>query len=72
MTVLGITWFTNGRGSVGIARVRSDETGEVKYYLSAVDGFNEAVDTNIVASLGARFPNGAGDALFGITHNSEE
>lgn len=69
MKVLGVTWFTNGRGPIGIARVECEDTGEVKYYISAVDGFNEAVDTNIVASLGARFPDEAGDALFGITHN---
>lgn len=66
MSTLGIMWFANGRGSVGIARTQDEETGEIEYYISPVDGFNEAVDTNLVVALGARFPNEAGDALFGI------
>lgn len=67
MKVLGVTWFSNARGAIGVARVECEETGDVKYYISAVDGFNEAVDRNIVAAFGARFPTAAGDALFGIT-----
>ena len=67
MKILGVTWFTNARGPVGVVRVECEETGNVEYRISAVDGFNEAVDANIVASLGARFPTAAGNALFGIT-----
>lgn len=67
MNILGVIWFNNARGCIGVARAECEETGEVKYYISAVDGFNAAVDTNIVAALGARFPEAAGDSLFGIT-----
>jgi hypothetical protein len=67
MKVLAITWFTNARGLIGLARTQDEETGEITYRISPADGFNQAVDTNLVASLGAYFPRAAGDVLFGIT-----
>lgn len=67
MNILGVTWFTSSRGTLGVVRAECEDTREVKYYISAVDGFNEAVDTNCVLAFGARFPTAAGNALFGIT-----
>lgn len=61
--LLEVAWFTNGRGSVGVAAVQVPHEG-VRFYISAVDGFNEAVDSNLVMNLGARFPDAAGHALF--------
>lgn len=61
--LLEVAWFTNGRGSVGVAAVMTPYDG-IKFYISAVDGFNEAVDSNLVMNLGARFPDAAGHALF--------
>lgn len=62
--LLDVSWFTNARGLVGIAAVRVPHEG-VKFYISSCDGFNEAVDSNLIMNLGARFPDAAGHALFG-------
>jgi len=59
----GIKWFTSGKGLVGIAAVRT-ETGDIKFYISPADGFNEVIDANLVMSHGAVFPEDAGYALF--------
>ena len=59
----GIKWFTSGKGLVGIAAVRI-ETGDIKFYISPADGFNEVIDSNLVMSHGAPFPEDAGYALF--------
>ena len=59
----GIKWFTSGKGLVGVAAVRTD-TGDIKFYISPADGFNEVIDSNLVMSHGAPFPEDAGYALF--------
>jgi hypothetical protein len=63
MKVLAQTWFSSGRGLVGVVKAQNDE-GEVGYYISPADGFNEVIDANNVAAWGARFPWVAGEALF--------
>jgi hypothetical protein len=64
--LLRTKWFNSGKGIVGIAAVRTDPF-TVKFYISPVDGFNDAIDTNLVVSHGAPFPEDAGYALFGIS-----
>lgn len=61
--LLEVTWFSNSRGLVGVAAVKTPYDG-VKFYISPVDGFNEAVDSNLIMNLGARFPDAAGHVLF--------
>jgi hypothetical protein len=61
--LLEVIWFTNSRGSVGVAAVKTAYSG-VKFYISPVDGFNAAVDSNLIMNLGARFPDAAGHTLF--------
>jgi hypothetical protein len=58
-------WFTAGAGVVGIGRMVDDITGEVKYYISVVDGYNKQADEYRVLNWGATFPAAAGFALFG-------
>lgn len=65
--LLEVTWFSNSKGLVGIAAVRDPHEG-VKFYISAADGFNEAVDSNLIMNLGARFPDAAGHELFNGRH----
>lgn len=59
----GVKWFTSSKGLVGIVAVRI-ETGDIKFYISPADGFNEVIDSNLVMSHGAPFPEDAGYALF--------
>lgn len=63
MKVLGVRWFS-GSSCVGLVRVL-DEFEGIKYYIGSVSGMDKAVDTEHVAAFGARFPNDAGDLLFG-------
>lgn len=65
MKILGVFWFTNSRGSVGVVRAETECDG-ICYFISAVPGFDEEVDTQYIADWGARFPTHVGDALFGI------
>lgn len=57
-------WFTNSKGTIGIAKVKTF-TGEIEYRISSVDGFLENMDVQQVVAWGARFPDNAGEALFG-------
>jgi len=61
--LLEVTWFSNSKGLVGVAAVQTPHDG-VKFYISAADGFNEVIDSNLIVNLGARFPDAAGHALF--------
>ena len=56
-------WF-NGRGTVGIT-LAEDELGVVSYWIGAGDGLNETIDVNLITAFGARFPDAAGELLFG-------
>lgn len=65
MKILDMYWFNGG----GIVRV-DDGDGNIKYYIRSIDKFgsnDEDTDAVFIANWGNRFPNAAGDALFGIT-----
>ena len=57
-------WFTSAKGTIGIAKVKTF-TGEIEYRISSVDGFLENMDVQQVVAWGAKFPDKAGEALFG-------
>jgi len=57
-------WFTSAKGTIGIAKVKT-YGGEIEYRISSVDGFLENMDVQQVVAWGARFPDSAGEALFG-------
>lgn len=59
-----VKWFTSTKGTVGIVKVNDPYEG-ISYFISAVAGFNEECDKAYIAGWGARFPNEAGDLLFG-------
>ena len=63
-TALKMKWFTGAKGTVGIAKVQTDD-GDIEYRLSPVDGFLEHMDVLQVVAWGAWFPIEAGDVLFG-------
>lgn len=65
MKVLGIEWFTNALGCIGIARVETEHEG-ILYFISAAPGKDEEMDIALVRDYGARFPNHVGDVLFGV------
>jgi hypothetical protein len=62
--MLGVMWFS-GRTSVGVVRV-IDEYEGIKYYIAAVSGLDEQVDTQFIMDWGSTFPKDAGDKLFGV------
>lgn len=61
---LKVMWFTNAKGSLGIAKVKTYE-GKIEYRISAVDGFLPHMDVQQIVAWGAGFPEVAGRALFG-------
>jgi hypothetical protein len=63
-TILEVRWFSNGVGTVGIAKVQTKHEG-IEYRISAVRGLDEAMDTETIVDWGAWFPTPAGEALFG-------
>jgi hypothetical protein len=63
-TALKVQWFTNPKGAVGIAKVQTANDG-IEYRISAVDGFLEHMDVQQIVAWGARFPDAAGEAMFG-------
>jgi hypothetical protein len=63
MTALKVKWYTGSKGTVGIAKVQTED-GDTEYRISAVDGFLEHMDVQQVVAWGAWFPIEAGDALF--------
>lgn len=65
MTIHKVIWFTSGKGLVGIVEATQDD-GEHGYWIAPCDGFNEVIDQNLVAVHGARFPDHAGVAIFGL------
>ena len=65
MTIHKVIWFTSGKGLVGIVEATQDD-GEHGYWIAPCDGFNEVIDQNLVAVQGARFPDHAGVAIFGL------
>lgn len=71
MKPLRVQWFSSVKGTVGIAMCE-DDFGNISYRLSAIDGFNENVDVNHIAAWGARFPNNAGDVLFGVGKDEKD
>lgn len=61
---LRVQWFTNPKGTIGVAKVKTHE-GNIEYRISAVDGFLEHMDVQQIVAWGARFPDAAGEAMFG-------
>jgi uracil phosphoribosyltransferase len=66
MKILDVRWFND----VGIVRVE-DEYDGIKYYIGAIDthlnyGNSEEYDKERIADWGVKFPNDAGDVLFGV------
>jgi hypothetical protein len=61
---LKVQWFTNPKGTIGVAKVKTHE-GSIEYRISAVDGFLEHMDVQQIVAWGARFPDPAGEAMFG-------
>lgn len=59
-----VRWFTNAKGAVGVAKVKTHE-GNIEYRISSVDGFLEHMDVQQIVAWGAHFPVAAGEALFG-------
>lgn len=64
---MGVMWFNTTKGTVGIVKVIT-EYGDIEYRISAVDGFMEKMDVQQVVAWGARFPDAAGEAIFGVEH----
>lgn len=63
-TALKVKWFTGSKGTVGIAKVQTED-GDIEYRISAVDGFLEHMDVQQIVAWGGHFPVAAGEALFG-------
>ena len=61
---LKVQWFNNPKGTIGVAKVKTHE-GSIEYRISAVDGFLEHMDVQQIVAWGARFPDAAGEAMFG-------
>lgn len=55
-------WFTTAAGSVGIVQIKNS-VGDLKSYISAVDGCNQETDLQYVAKWGAKFPNSFWDGV---------
>lgn len=62
MKILNVRWFN----SIGIVRVEDEYEG-IKYYIGYADTGTEESDKQHIADWGNRFPNDAGDVLFGIS-----
>lgn len=63
MSPLKARWFS-GRATIGLVQTVNDQ-GEIQYRIGAADGFNEAIDVNLIVAFGAHFPKDAGDLIFG-------
>lgn len=61
---LEVRWFS-GRSTIGVVRVVDPYDGP-KYYIGPGQGISEEADTKMIRDWGTRFPNDAGDVLFGI------
>lgn len=62
-TALKVKWYTGSKGTVGIAKVQTDD-GDIEYRISSVDGFLEHMDVLQIVAWGACFPIEPGEALF--------
>lgn len=65
MKFLAVEWFDSGRGGVGIV-MADDEREGIRFLIGPVDGLHEQIDINNIMTWGARFPDGAGKAMFGV------
>ena len=61
---LKVKWFRGSKGTVGIAKIRTTDD-DIEYRISPVDGFLEHMDVQQIVAWGARFPDAAGEAMFG-------
>lgn len=64
MSAHQVRWF-NGRSCVGVVRVNEYTNGS-KYYIGVGNGEDEEQDIEFIAAWGSKFPNDAGDVLFGV------
>jgi hypothetical protein len=62
---MAVEWFNSARGTVGIV-MADDEREGVRFFIGPADGLNEQIDINNIMTWGARFPDGAGKAMFGV------
>ena len=64
--IIDVIWFTSGAGLgyCGIVLVKTKATGELKGYISPIDGRDEEFDKSRIAEWGAKFPLEATKALF--------
>lgn len=71
MKVLNVIWFS-ARSCVGLVQCQTEYEG-VKYYIGCPPGedkgFNEEEDIQWIADWGAKFPQEAGDLLFGVKND---
>ena len=67
MKVLDVRWFS-GQSCVGIVRCDVEYEG-IRYYIGPAMGGVEEVDIEHISAWGARFPDDAGDLLFGIKND---
>lgn len=71
MTILDVRWFNGARGLIGIVRVEMDDDASeqpqkvIRYFVGPGSGLDAAHDSQEIADWGARFPEAAGEALFG-------
>jgi hypothetical protein len=64
MKLLDVRWFC---GATNVAIVRAEDPYDgIQYFISQVTGSDEAGDAVYAMNWGTRFPNDAGDCLFGI------
>lgn len=56
MEILKQTWFTNLKGCIGVVQVKNDY-GEIKSYISVVEGVDQDADAKFVAEWGNALPN---------------
>jgi len=64
MEELKVRWLS-GRQTIGVVRVVDPHDGP-KYYIGVGFGADEHQDKLHIRQWGTRFPNDAGDVLFGI------
>jgi len=69
MKVLDVRWFS-GQSCVGIVRCEVPYEG-IKYYVGPAMGGVPEVDIEHISAYGARFPDDAGNLLFGIKDESK-
>jgi len=63
MKLLDVMWFS-GSSCVGLVRVLQYDG--IVYYIGPAMGGDSDIDAEHIMAWGARFPNEAGDLLFGV------